>query len=547
MLLKDFSAKNFLGRDSEFELLKGIAAEARAGDASSIFLSGKRGVGKSEFMRHLYNYFFSQQNDAIPFYYSVRSAFISLENFSREYLGSFILQSLAFLKKDKSMLYSGVFSLEDLRRMATEMADPWAVNIIDTFFEIREGGDGVKLFSFAISTPYQSYARSGLPVVVMIDDFHKIRKFCGSASGVENRECWVLFENFLQSLHTPHIIAGFQADLQKMFFEETSVGEHLEIVNLPGLDRGNAIKLFTLLCEKYSLTFESELTDYLDMFSGNPFYIRSFMQAARQVRRPLSDDEFWDVYVNEVTRGKIYTYWTSILKAYIVRFDMRKPSLRLLQDLYEFSSDILLSDESERLSVNHEDLDTIINLLDSSGAVETGFSTLELAGDTILVDVIRGLYHREIKREMPDAIRDIIMENRRRKTMVKAVQSFDVIIPSAPKAELVAVKSLEHVARHYGIATGAVAGLQIALVELFVNILTGDTAEDGSHHLRFKRLEDAFCAEVETGRSETELKEADERSFAMIQRQVDDVQFEKSPKGTTIILVKKTDHETAAA
>jgi anti-sigma regulatory factor (Ser/Thr protein kinase) len=139
------------------------------------------------------------------------------------------------------------------------------------------------------------------------------------------------------------------------------------------------------------------------------------------------------------------------------------------------------------------------------------------------------------------------MENRRRKTMVKAVQSFDVIIPSAPKAELVAVKSLEHVARHYGIATGAVAGLQIALVELFVNILTGDTAEDGSHHLRFKRLEDAFCAEVETGRSETELKEADERSFAMIQRQVDDVQFEKSPKGTTIILVKKTDHETAAA
>jgi len=547
MLLKDFSTKNFLGREREFELLKGLALEARAGDASSIFLAGKRGVGKSEFMRHLYNHFFSQQNDAIPFYHSVRSAFISLENFSREYLGSFILQSLAFLKKDRSMLYSGIYSLEDLRRIAGEMADPWAVNIIDTFNEIGEDDDGVKLFSFAISTPYQSYASSGLPVVVMIDDFHKIRKFCGATAGAESKECWVMFENFLQSLHTPHIIAGFHADLQKMFFEETSIGEHLEVVNLPGLDRGNAIKLFTSLCEQYSLAFESELTDYLDMFSGNPFYIRSFMQAARQGRRSLSDDEFWDVYVREVTRGKIYTYWTSILKAYIMRFDMRKPSLRFLQDLYESSSDIILTDESDRLSVSHEDLDTIINLLDSSGAVETGFSTLELADDNILIDVVRGLYYREIRREPPDKIREIIVEDRRQKTAVEDIQSFDMIIPSAPKAELVAVKSLEHVARHYGIASAIITELQIALVELFVNVLSRDLTVDECYHLRFKRQDNAFSAEVETARSETELKEADTGSFNMIKRHVDDITFEKTLKGTRIILIKNTGQETAVA
>ncbi|KPK01258.1 MAG: hypothetical protein AMK71_06275 [Nitrospira bacterium SG8_35_4] len=547
MLLKDFSTKNFLGRESEFELLKGLALEARAGDASSIFLSGKRGVGKSEFIRHLYNYFFSQQNDAIPFYHSVRSAFISLEDFSREYLGSFILQSLAFLKKDKSMLYSGIYSLENLRLIAEDMADPWAVNIIDKFNEIREDNDGVKLFSFAISTPYQSYASTGLPVVVMIDDFHKIRKFCGSTSSGENMACWVMFENFLQSQHTPHIVAGFHADLQKMFFEETSIGEHLEVVNLPGLDRGNAIKLFTSLCEQYSLTFESELTDYVDMFSGNPFYIRSFMQAARQVRRSLSDDEFWDVYVREVTKGKIYTYWTSILKAYIMRFEMRKPSLRFLQALNEFSSDIVLTEESERLSVSHEELDTIINLLDSSGAVETGFSTLERADDNILNDVIRGLYYREIKRESPDKIRDIIVADRRQKTAVEEIQSFDVIIPSAPKAELVAVKSLEHIALHYGIASDIITGMQIALVELFTNILSGASTVDESYHLKFKRMENAFSAEVETVRSETELKEADTRSFNMIKRHVDDMKFEKTLKGTTIILIKNTGQETAAA
>jgi anti-sigma regulatory factor (Ser/Thr protein kinase) len=301
------------------------------------------------------------------------------------------------------------------------------------------------------------------------------------------------------------------------------------------------------MCEKYSLTFESELTDYLEMFSGNPFYIKSFMQAARQMRRSLSDDEFWDVYVREVTKGKIYTYWTSILKAYIMRFDLRKPSLRLLQDLHEFSSDIVLTEESDRLSVSHEDLDNIINLLDSSGAVETGFSTIELADDNILVDVIRGLYYREINQETPDTIRDIIVKDRRQKTTVDDVPSFDVIIPSAPKAELVAVKSLEHVGRHYGIASDIMIELQIALVELFVNILSGDGSEDGSYHLKFKRLENAFSAEVETARTESELKAADERSFTMIKNQVDDIKFETSQKGTIITLIKNTGQETAAA
>lgn len=301
-----------------------------------------------------------------------------------------------------------------------------------------------------------------------------------------------------------------------------------------------------MLSEKYSLTFESELTDYLEMFSGNPFYIKSFMQAARQVRRSLSDDEFWDVYVHEVTKGKIYTYWTSILKTYIRRFDMRKPSLRFLQDLYEFSSDIVLSDEPNRLSVSHEELGSIISLLDSSGAVETGFSTLELADDTILVDVIKGLYHREVRRELPDAIKNIIIDERRQKTAHKHIESFDIIIPAAPKAELVAVRSLEHVARYHGIGADRMTGLQIALVELFTNILSGDLNGEGNYHLMFKRLENALSAEVDTVRTETELKE-DHRSFTLMKQQVDDIQFEKSPKGTIIRLIKNTGQKTAAA
>ena len=58
MLPKDFNAKNFLGREAEFGFLKNITSEAKAGDANSIILFGKRGVGKTELLKYLYSHFF---------------------------------------------------------------------------------------------------------------------------------------------------------------------------------------------------------------------------------------------------------------------------------------------------------------------------------------------------------------------------------------------------------------------------------------------------------------------------------------------------------
>jgi AAA+ ATPase superfamily predicted ATPase len=543
MLPKDFNAQNFVGREAELGFLKNITSEAKAGDANSIFLSGKRGIGKTELLKYLYSNFFDHQNDAIPLFYTVKSSVNSIEKFSKDYFYNFVLQSLAFLNRDRSIMLTGIHSAEDLKSIAKGANVQWAVDIIDNFLVLQDDEDIMKLFLFAISAPYQNYARTGMPLVVIIDDFDKIRKICDLNATGDKENIWILFENYLQSGHTPHIIAGVYSDLREMFFEETAMGESLEVINLSGLTRDNSSDFFKFLCNKYTLDFGANITDYLDLFDGNPFYIRSFVQAVRQANMPISENNFWDIYVREVTRGKIYMYWMALLKTHIAQFEMRKPSLNFLRFLLVNETDIVLADLSEKLSVEQDELDNIINQLNSSGAVDIGFSTLELEEDAVLIDVIKGLYHKEIRREPYDIVKDLIIADKRQTVQAERTPSFDITIPPDPNAELVAVKALEEIARHYNIRPDKTGQLQIALIELFANILIVDGYTD-NYYLKFKLLEDKFSIEIETEQSDLDIfSDSNRKSLNLVKSHIDEINAEKTVSGSRITLIKVVNQE----
>jgi len=145
MPLKEFASKYFVGRSSEIDRLQSIAAQARHGDSGSIILLGKRGMGKTELLRHLFSDLFNGQSTTIPFLYTLNTAFDSIEEFSKDYLSSFINQSLAFIKKDSSLIHAHVVSLEDLRDIAHKSEALWAADIIDNFLHITDAGEPVKV------------------------------------------------------------------------------------------------------------------------------------------------------------------------------------------------------------------------------------------------------------------------------------------------------------------------------------------------------------------------------------------------------------------
>jgi len=540
MFLKEMADKNVIGRKNELEVLKSVIAEANSGDASSIFLSGNRGSGKTCLLQRLFHDLFNNHDGPVPFFYTFSTAFTSIENISKDYLESFILQYLAFIRKEPSLITSSIYSMEDLQDIAGKSESYWIIDIIDSYTKILDGNDAIKLFSYVMSAPYQSYMKTRQPVVVMIDDFQRIRKFSELNAGENSRDFWVLIESLIHSGNVPHIISGNQADLNRMFFEESAFGEHMDVIHLQGLNRDDSHRYFNMLCEKYSLTIEGGLSGFFNIFNGNPLYIKSFIQAARQAGTSLNRDDAWEIYFREVTNGKLQTYWTSLLESYISHFDLRRPTLNFLWFLLTNDNDIALSNLTEDLAKKQDDLDRIIRLLNASGVVETGFSTLEIADDRVLSDVIKGLYLKEIKREPADRIREEIIGSTFQNIIEDRSPSFDVTIPPDPKAELVAVKSLEQVARHHNISLDIIGQLQIALVELFANVLTREGHAAENYHLSFRVTDNTFSMEVEMPQTGHDYSSPEhDNAFNMMKYYVDDIKVERVMNSTRITMTKK--------
>jgi hypothetical protein len=547
MLFKTLLEKDFIGRSQELEVLSSISSEAGKGIATSIFLSGQHGTGKTELLSHLFNRLFWKQDEVAPFFYTINSAFISPHDFSMDYLNRFICQRIAFQKKDVSLIHAYALSTENLVNLAEKSGASWAVDIIGRHLQTKTYGDTVKLFLSAISAPYQSYLNTGIPVVVIIDEFHRTKEFDGSGSE-SHKNLWMLFEETIKSRYTPHILTGSHAELQDMLFQKTSLGKHVELFNLSGLNRDASLRLFSLLCEDYNIIVEKEsLLPFVDLFNGNPFYIRNLVQAARREREKLSEDNLWKIYFNEIASGKIYTYWVSRLRTYMPQLDLRKSSLEILhhlsnlgRDTYRRSTSTTPADLTSMFLINRKDVDDIVNFFQSAGIIDMGFSTFKLAEDRVLTDVIRGIYSKEILEEPLDITEEIFMKERYKHVKTTEAPSFEVTIPTIPKAELIAVSALEQIARNQNISTEVAGELQIALIDLLTNIIAKNEPHDGNLHLRFERGEGKFIIEIKTPYQEPAFPASSDAlsQEQLIRKFTDTIELEKTKSGTKITLTK---------
>lgn len=543
------SEKDFLGRSDELQFLYRLALNAKAGIAPSVFLSGQMGVGKTEVLKQLFNLLFYQQDSISHFYYPVNKALISASDFSEDYIGSFVRQRLAFGKKDSSLLNAEGLSIESLLRLAGKSDALWATDILSSYLQTKPNGNPTNLILSALSAPYRSHISTGTPVIVMIDNFQQVKKLYGF-NPEDNKNLWMLFEEPIKSVYTPHVITGLQVELQKMFFQETSLGKSLEIINLPGLDKDVSLKLFSSMCETYNINFEKESwLGFVDLFNGNPFYIRSFIHAASQEGKDISIDELWKVYFSEITKGKFYTYWISVIKAYMPQLDLRKASLQFLYHLYKEGPTTISSNLASIFSINHEELYEIISLFHTAGIVEGDFTTFKLIEDETLIDVIRCLYCKEILKEPLNKIEDVIIEDKLQRIRPAEEPSFELTIPIAPKTELIAVNTLEQIAKNHNIPPQAIGQLQIALIDLFTNVIGQDVTAEGNFHLKFKPKEDSFTLTVQTPQKElvpfgTEEPYKEGDSLELIKRFTDDIKFEKTKKGTNIILRKNLTYKS---
>jgi hypothetical protein len=543
MPFKTLAEKDFIGRNHELNSLYNLSSEVKHGNAISIFLSGQRGTGKSELVKQLFSLLFWRQDEVVPFFYSVNPAFLSINDFSKDYLNRFIRQWLAFQKKDVSLISANELSLEDLRDIAEDAEAKWALDLIGDILKEKGADNTMRLFLSAINAPPRSYHSTDMPVIVIIDDFHKTKGLFGPDSEI-NKNLWTFFEGPIKFKYTPHILTGLHSELFEMFFHQTSIGEAIELFNLSVLDKNTSLRLFTSLCESYGLKIDKEsILPFIGLFNNNPFYIRNFIQSARHGEKSLSEEDLWNIYFNEITKGKFYACWTSRLRTYIPELGIRDVYLKILYHLCNSHPYTTLSSLSEAVSISTRELNEIINLLQRAGIIEINFSVLKLIEDRVLTDVIKVIYNREILEKPLDIIEEeLITEGK--KELYKEVRrperpSFEITIPAISRAELITVNALEQIAKQQDIPMDIVDELKIAIIDLFNSIiLKEERFNDETLNLKFIPLEDTFIIEIKTPYKASIPLTPSGKEDELIKRYTDEMRLEETRSGLKITLIK---------
>jgi len=497
-----FMRGGFFGRDIELKSLTSIALSATKGYITNLLILGGRGVGKTELLRRFYNHLFEMQDGLIPFLYTPAS---SLDNLSEDYLNSFIQQSIAFLKKDASLLNTTI-TPEDAIGTAGDDSLCILTELLRGYHEVTKKGEPLKSLQYAISIPYRCISFLKKPVIILIDDFDRLAPLLSS--------CGMFFDDHLRSGYTPHVITGSRGSLCDIFFNRTSLGKHLEIMNLGGLDKESSSSLFKSLCRAYNLDvrYPEEIIDHLQ---GNPLYIKRFVSAIRSSDKQADPER---AYLMDITNGGIFMYWLSHLKRYIPDV-MRMDALRLLYHLSSQGIHGKSTTEDMTSVVKQETLNELIPLLRSADIIEDGFTSLRLVGDRVFVDFIKNLYRTELKGNvMKGHIND-------------KGNSWEFSFPPGEYSAHVAMRIFEEVARSHGVSPDMIGRSQIAIAEIINSLHI-----QGGCNLGFKMGDDGFSVKFDIPSEGVEI--GDEASLDLIKGIFDDVRIERSEGLTRLVMSK---------
>jgi serine/threonine-protein kinase RsbW len=148
---------------------------------------------------------------------------------------------------------------------------------------------------------------------------------------------------------------------------------------------------------------------------------------------------------------------------------------------------------------------------------------------------------------LSDHLTNLGQEHRNRKPATE----FELVIPTDDEAELIAVRTVEQIARSAAFDQGAINQIKTALIEACINAAEHGDSPDGKIYQRFQIDDDrlvirvwnkgrVFDPEVE-GPARRERKAGMEqrgRGLQIIRALMDDVRFERTDDGTSLVMTK---------
>ena len=313
---------DFIGRTTEFERVVAQSSSANAGRGLLLLMEPAAGV--SELLRQSYDEIFNRRSEVIPIYFAFTRHETTAVSAAIEFLNSFLQQYIAYSNNDATLSKS-TLTLQDLVDLAPANDLGWINQLVQMYSRVRFSNDNKELVRFCLSAPQRVPPRAGRPFV-MLDGSQLAEDLNGSVTlGTE------LLRVFSRS-GSSFVLAGLRRQILNAAREAECNFERLDILRLQQLSTEDAHSLVDHVALRQQVPTSREVRDLLvQQFGGSPFFISSFLEAAREKNTALvSYLDCERLYADELLGGHLRHYFEDLLEEIVPSLDLRLALIRVL-------------------------------------------------------------------------------------------------------------------------------------------------------------------------------------------------------------------------
>ncbi|MFQ6071964.1 MAG: response regulator [Methanosarcinales archaeon] len=391
----------FVDRDLLLNNLYQNALDAKKEASDNIFILGRRRIGKSAVLTRLYDKLFFDQGVVIPFYYTFEGKELIGEKFADDYFTNFVLQYLAYKKKD-ALILDELTDLGMALDLALELKDKGLIHVLKCYLNAKKSHDLYMMLKIAICGPKIVSNTNQNPICVIVDDFQKILNITDVSGRLLN--IIGIYHYGVEGNYCSHIVSGSEVSISnQLILTRGPLAEKFEIVVMDYLNHISALELGRTLAKKYELELPEEYNIYLAKYTmGLPYYINRILYSVHKSKEKVVNAEVLsNAIAQEITRGAIYKDLEVQLLKYI-----KSNKLSIVRSILYFASNyedepIQIEEIAEKLRVPKVVVKMTLSQMSMTDLIESREDIYYNIPDHIVRKFLKIQYFREVKKIPP--------------------------------------------------------------------------------------------------------------------------------------------------
>jgi serine/threonine-protein kinase RsbW len=366
---------------------------ANAGRGLLLLMAPSAGV--SELLRQAYDQIFNRRSDVVPIYFSITRNETTAVSAAIEFLNTFVQQYIAF-RRDEPVVSHAPLTLQDLLELAPPADFQWIEQLVESYNKLRFSNDDKALVRFCLGAP-QRIPSGRARAFVMVDGAQLAEYLNGVV--VLGTEILRVFSRGGFSF----VLAGLRRQILEAAHDAKCDFQLLDMLRLEQLDATEATSLVEHVARRQQVETSEAARDLLvQQFAGSPFFITSFLQAAREKRTPLLS--YLDVerlYVDELFGGHLHRHFADLLEEISPRIEARHFVIRLLWEAAAGEEQTSSFEVwRKRLHLTASEMEDVLHRLHVQEFVNWNESTVEAgAGPQAWKDYLKIRYRLDVLNE----------------------------------------------------------------------------------------------------------------------------------------------------